>query len=255
MTATNHLYKSESIILDRDEVYDAKSMNIWPFKRVHDIIDGIELNLSNMTTAYPFEVNGTQWRSSEQLYLCGEFSNDTEAHKIIQASLIESKSPFAAKHFIKMKYQEQVREDFVEFRSQWMLWVVWKKCQGNIDFRSKLLSIPDDVVLVEDTTNTAGGTSRIWGCLNRELSMRRKAIAKSIAKSHHGLSKSKLDRKISVEVNSVRDIGVFTGQNNMGKILMICRDCLKQGIKPNINEQLLESKNIFILGERISFLD
>lgn len=63
----------EAIILDHKEVYDPKAQNVWPFKHVDDIVEGIKLDLCNMTSCYPFEVEGVKWRSSEELYLAGEF--------------------------------------------------------------------------------------------------------------------------------------------------------------------------------------
>ena len=56
------------------------------------------------------------------------------------------------------------------------------------------------------------------------------------------------------ETCKVNDIGTFVGQNNLGKILMICRDCLIQGVGPPIDYNLLETKDIHILGKRISFI-
>ena len=56
------------------------------------------------------------------------------------------------------------------------------------------------------------------------------------------------------ETCKVNGIGTFVGQNNLGKILMICRDCLIQGVGPPIDYNLLETKDIHILGKRISFI-
>lgn len=78
---------SNSIILDREEVYDPKAQNVWPFKHVDDIVEGIKLNLGNMTSCYPFEVEEVKWRSTEELYLAGEFSNNTTEHLTIQEEL------------------------------------------------------------------------------------------------------------------------------------------------------------------------
>lgn len=244
-----------SFILDREEVYDPTVQNVWPFKHVDDIVEGIKLDLCNMTSCYPFEVNGVRWRSSEDLYLAGEFSNDTHDHLAIQEELRSAKSPYAAKRFVKGKHRKQVREDFAEFRTQWMLWVVWKKCKGNIDFRRKLLSIPDDVILVEETTTDTGGSGQIWGCSNRELVEARKAVAQSITEKHTDLTKKNLDFLINVETNAIRNVGIFRGQNNLGKILMICRDCIKRGTEPDIDLELLRSKQIFILGKQLTFQD
>ncbi|MDE7439275.1 MAG: NADAR family protein, partial [Clostridia bacterium] len=184
-----------------------------------------------------------------------EFSNETTEHLSIQEALRAAKSPYAAKRFVKGKHRKQVREDFTEFRTQWMLWCVWQKCKGNIDFRRKLLSIPDNVILVEETTTDTGGSGQIWGCSNRELIEARKALAQSITHKHTDLNKKNLTFLINVETNAIRNIGTFEGQNNIGKILMICRDCIKQGIEPEIDLDLLRSKNIFILGKLLTFQD
>lgn len=246
---------NEAIILDHEEVYDPKIQNVWCFKHVDDIVEGIKLDLCNMTSCYPFEVDEVKWRSSEELYLAGEFSNDTAEHRSIQEELRAAKSPYASKRFVKGKHRKEVREDFTEFRTQWMLWCVWQKCKGNFDFSRKLLSIPDDMILVEETTTDTGGSGQIWGCSNCELVDARKAKAQSITEKHTDLTKKNLAFLINVETNAIRDIGVFKGQNNIGKILMICRDCIKRGIEPSIYRDLLRSKNIFILGKRLTFQD
>ncbi|MBP3506208.1 MAG: NADAR family protein [Lachnospiraceae bacterium] len=243
----------EAIILDQEEVYDPKIQNVWPFKCVDDIVEGIKLDLCNMTSCYPFAINGVKWRSSEELYLAGEFSNDTAEHRSIQEELRAARSPYGAKRFVKGKHRKAVRKDFTEFRTQWMLWCVWQKCKGNLDFRRKLLSIPEGVILIEETTTDTGGSGSIWGCSNRELVEARKTKAQSITESHTDLKKKNLAFLINVETNAIRNIGTFKGQNNIGKILMICRDCIKRGTEPQIDLDLLRSKNIFIFGKRLKF--
>lgn len=248
-------FHSNPIVLDRVEAYNPSQVTVWPFKHVDDIVDGVKLDLCNMTSCYPFEVEGVKWRSSEELYLAGEFSNDTAEHLTIQEELRAAKSPYAAKRFVKGKHRKEVREDFTEFRTQWMQWCVWQKCKGNIDFRRRLLSIPDGVILVEETTTDTGGSGQIWGCSNRELVEARKAVAQSITEKHTDLTKKNLDFLINVETNAIRNVGIFRGQNNIGKILMICRDCIKRGTNPDIDLDLLRSKNIFILGKQLTFQD
>lgn len=243
------------LTLDREEVYDPKKVNVWCFKHIDDIVEGVKLNLCNMTSCYPFEVEGVTWRSSEELYLSGEFSHNTAEHRAIQEELRAARSPYAAKRFVKGKHKRQVREDFKEFRTQWMLWVVWQKCKGNIDFRRLLISIPNDVVLVEETTTDTGGSAQIWGCSNRELVERRKVIAQDVREIHTHLPKKAVDFLVNLETNAVRNIGLFKGQNNIGKILMICRQCLLTDTEPPIDYTLLRSKNIHILGKRLMFTD
>ncbi|MDE5567131.1 MAG: NADAR family protein [Muribaculaceae bacterium] len=247
--STSSLVSELVASLGREERIVASAQPVWCFKKVTDIVEGIELRLSNMAGGYPFELAGVNWLSSEQLYLCGEY-----AEEAIQREFLSVTSGYAAKRFIKAKYKKQVREDFPTFRLQWMLFVIWQKCLGNTDFRAKLLSIPEGVVLVEETTRDTGGTAQIWGCKNPELIAERRKLAQRIKRwSGANLTKKALDLKINIETNSVRNIGTFEGQNNIGKILMICRRCLIEGIEPPIDRALLNSANITILGNHLTF--
>lgn len=235
--------------LGREERLIASQHPLWCFKKVTDIVEGIEMRLSNMAGGYPFEFAGVNWASSEQLYLCGEFTDET-----IQREFLSVTSGYAAKRFIKAKYKKQVREDFPTFRLQWMLFVVWQKCLGSEAFRNKLLSIPEGVILVEETTLDTGGTATVWGCKNPELITHRKKLTDRIKRwSGSNLTKKALDLKINIETNAVRNIGTFVGQNNIGKILMICRRCLLEGIEPPIDRALLNSANITVLGNTLTF--
>jgi predicted NAD-dependent protein-ADP-ribosyltransferase YbiA (DUF1768 family) len=235
--------------LGREERLVASELPVWCFKKVTDIVEGIEMRLSNMAGGYPFEFAGVNWASSEQLYLCGEFTDEA-----IQREFLSVTSGYAAKRFIKAKYKAQVREDFPTFRLPWMLFVVWQKCLGNADFRAKLLTIPEGVILVEETTLDTGGTATVWGCKNPELIAYRKELTNRIKRwNGANLTKKTIDLKINIETNKVRNIGKFVGQNNIGKILMICRRCLIEGIEPPIDRVLLNSANITILGHTLTF--
>lgn len=235
--------------LGREERLVASELPVWCFKKVTDIVEGIEMRLSNMAGGYPFEFAGVNWASSEQLYLCGEFTDEA-----IQREFLSVTSGYAAKRFIKAKYKAQVREDFQTFRLQWMLFVVWQKCHGSEAFRNKLLSVPEGVILVEETTLDTGGTATVWGCKNPELIAYRKELTDRIKLwSGANLTKKALDHKINIETNAVRNIGTFVGQNNIGKIFMICRRCLLEGTEPPIDRALLNSAKVIILGNRLTF--
>ncbi len=234
--------------LGREERIVASECPVWCFRKVTDTVEGIEMRLSNMAGGYPFEFAGVNWPSTEQLYLCGEFKDSK-----IQRELLSQRSGFAAKKFIKAKYKELIRGDFPTFRLQWMLFVVWQKCLGNEAFREKLLSIPEGVILVEETTRDTGCTAQIWGCRNKVLIDYRKKLSERIKRNSVNLNKKPLDLRINIETNKIRNIGVFEGQNNMGKILMICRRCLLDGIEPTIDRDLLNRSDIAILGKPITF--
>ena len=150
-----------SLVLVQTETYNCATQRIWAWHKVTDTIEGVELRLSNMSGGFPFEAAGHNWATSEQLYLAGEFTDSA-----IQQEIASAKSGYAAKRFIKARYKKAVRDDFANFRLQWMLWCVWQKCIENQAFCQLLISIPDDVILVEDTTTDNGGTAQIWGCKN-----------------------------------------------------------------------------------------
>ncbi len=181
-----------NIILGQEEVY-AATPDVWSFKNVNDVVNGINLRLSNMAGGFPFEFNGTTWKDSERLYLCGEFSNGIETHLLIQQALLKHVSGYAAKRFGKAKYRNEVRPDFPSFRLQWMLFCVWQKCKGNKDFRNLLLSIPENVTLVENTTTDKWESATIWGCKNRGLHDARLNLETELINRHNGLSRTEMD--------------------------------------------------------------
>ena len=238
--------------LGKTEAYPA-SANVWTFKNTDDIVNGMNLRLSNMAGGFPFEFNGITFKDSERLYLCGEWSNDTSEHHSIQEQLMKSKSGYAAKRFVKSKYKGQVRDDFPSFRIQWMLFCVWQKCKGNEDFRKLLLSIPNNVTLVENTTTDNWKSASIWGCSNKELVKKRRTIETELKDKHKGLKPKDLKLLVNVETNKIDDIGVWEGQNCIGKILMLCRDCIVEGTEPIIDYDLLNRSNIYLFGKRLTF--
>ena len=245
------------IILGRVEHINASHFNCLSFAKASDMANGINVRLSNMAGGYPFSFGGVTWHDSETLYLCGEFSDSSEKHLLVQEDMQRQTSGFAAKRFIKKRNNNLIRQDFADFRIQWMLYVVWQKCKGNADFANLLLQLPHDAIIIEDTTKQQGDTREVWGCTNTELAIRRAELKKKVtrqAKSGNPkISKAALKRIVNSETCKVNGIGTFVGQNNLGKILMICRDCLIQGVEPPIDNALLNRSNIYILGRLLSF--
>lgn len=242
----------QEIVLGRVECYEA-SPKVWSFKKVDDIVHGMNLRLSNMVGGFPFECQDTVWKDSERLYLCGEFSNNTEEHRQIQEKLCSAKSGYAAKRWVKTPNKRAVREDFATFRLDWMLYCVWQKCLGNKDFRKLLTSIPEEVTLVENTTTDNQGTADIWGCRNKALVAERKRLTEEITRQNAHLGKKELERLVNIETNKVDSIGQWQGQNNIGKILMICRNALLAGAAPMVDYYLLKRAEIYILGKKALF--
>lgn len=243
--------------LGRVEKYDATQVRCCSFAKTSDIMDGINVRLSNMAGGYPFSFRGITWKDSETLYLCGEFSENSPQHQDIQEQIRNQTSGYAAKRFVKNKYKGFIRHDFADFRVQWMLFVVWQKCIGNAEFARLLSQISQDAVIIENTTKQRCESNEVWGCSNYELTAYRDLVSDKVVEqakvSNPKISKKALNELVVQETSKINNVGVFTGQNNLGKILMICRDCLMQGVEPPIDYSLLDSKGIYILGKRISF--
>lgn len=238
------------IKLGQVENYNPTTVNVWPFKKAEDIVNGINLRLSNMCGGYDFDALGRHWKSSEQLYLCGEFTDSQ-----IQKELDEATSGYGAKRFIKAKYKDQVRPDFPTYRLQWMLWCVWQKCKGSKAFCDLLLSTGDGI-LVEDTTTDNGGTANIWGCGNLELTKTRREFESQYRANNpkaKGTTKQEYEKTINILRNRIQVVGVWVGENNIGKILMLCREALKSNTEPEIDYDLLNKSNITIFGQTVKF--
>ena len=243
--------------LGRVERYDATQVHCISFSKASDIVDGINVRFTNMAKGYPFQFRGFTWHDSEMLYLCGEFSENSPLHQTIQEQMRNQTSGFASKLFVKTKYKNFIRQDFADFRLHWMLFVVWQKCKGNAEFARLLSQISQDAVIIENTTKQRCESKEVWGCSNHELTIYRDLVANKVVEqakvSNPKISKKALIELVAQETGKINNIGIFTGQNNLGKILMICRDCLIQGVEPPIDYALLNRSNIYILGRLLSF--
>lgn len=204
-------------VLDRHERLDPKALRLLMYGRPGDVcqIDGQDFpsgRLGNMSGGFHFTLLNLKWYSSEHLYLCGEWSLNTDRCIEVQQYVRRMKSGTYAWRCSKAKYRNDIRPDFPSFRYQWMLWCVWQKCRQNENFAKLLKSVPDDVVIVE------------------------------VVKKNDLVWATNLD-----------ETGILHGGNAMGKILTICRRHLLNGTAPNIDTDLLNSFNIYILGQSIQF--
>lgn len=250
---SSYLSLFDELVLGRTEIYDASKLNCWPFCKATDTRDGITLSLGNLCKGYPFALNGHTFQTSEQLYLCGEFSSNTALNEAIQRDLIAEQNAFLAKKVIKRRNAEHIRQNWEDVRLQWMLYVVWHKCIGNADFRNLLLSIPDDAVIIEDSTANHGTTSSVWGAKNKELRKVCRARKKELCAEYPSMKKKDLNVLISEECGKITDVGNFVGENNMGKILKMCQIALRNNVIPPIDYDLLRKKKIYLFGELLTF--
>ena len=217
-----------NIVLGREETYEV-SPQVWTYDFLKTVVNGI------------------------RLFMCGQWSNNTEEHLRIQNSIMQEQSSWACYMFVTSLNRRYIRNDFPTFQLQWMLFVTWQKCKGNADFRHLLLCIPRDITLVRDNTEDHSRSATLWGCRNMERHIREKRLWKDFSCRGDDQAPKEWRQKLNREREKLKNIGEWKGQNNMGKILMICRDCLVVGKEPPIDYDLLRQSNIYILGELLTF--
>ena len=242
--------------------YDATQYDCWAFKGADDEKDGIVLDFGNQCGGYPFLFHGHTFQTSESAYLCGQFSKNTEECKRIQYQLLYERNGYTAKKRVKNANQNLIRNDWEEFRAEWMLYVIWSKCKGNNDFADKLKSIPRNAIIIENSTTVYEGTSVFWGSKNEELEAAREKVArytelqylKKVRQGKIKKNQTELNAEMQAARNGINYIGTFKGGHNyMGKILKKCQVALIDGTVPNINYDLLREKKIYLFGELLTF--
>ncbi len=245
-----------SIDFYKKETIDASSVETWSFRKAEDERNGYDIDLGNMCITYPFEVCGRSFTNSEALYICGLFSNNTAKHKDIQEKLIAAKSGYDAKKVVRQKYEDYFgRKDWETYNVEYMKWCVWQKIKGNSDFRQQLMNIPRNAYIIENSTQQKGAKALFWGMSNKELEDKRAIIEECAAYRNPTLSKKELNRVQMEERNKINHIGTWKGVDCMGKILKYLQLCLLDNVKPQINYDLLRSKQIYLFGKLLTFDD
>lgn len=249
----NHLPQPTLADLTRWEEYDASKFLCCAFRDKNDRWNGKWIPFGNMNGGFGYDVQGIHFKNSEAAYICGMFSDNTPKHIEIQKQLIAENSGFSAKKYIRSKNEHLARKDWNEFNQQWMIWVVWNKIQGNEDFRNLLMDIPDNAIIIEDSSRQKGTTAAFWGTKNNERKDFADILKKYLDTTFPNTSEDKRDEMWLKVLNAFCNYGTYRGSNVMGKILTICRKCLQDGTEPPIDYELLKSKHIHLLGKELSF--
>ena len=232
------------------ERYDVSKHFCVAFRRGKDFWKDLPIPLGNMNGGYAYEMNGIEFPTSEQAYIFGVFSHNTEKHKSIQQEVLESRSGYDAKRVVRRAHKVDQRLDWGSFNLDWMLFCVWQKAIKNESFRGVLMAIPEGATIIEDTSFKE--PDMFWGCVNTEKKAFGK-LARKYAKSLNLKTKAEAERLESELLWDYCNVGVYEGKNVMGKILTIVKDCLHKGIEPDVDYELLNKKDIYLLGKKVSF--
>ncbi len=239
------------IVLDREEAYVAKEHDCWTFCSREDTKRGIKLEFGNMIAGFRIEAGGKLFTCSEALYLCGQFSLRGAEYEAVREALRSSAGGMRAKKGVKNKHKDMIREDFDQFSTQWMLWVVWQKTVQNPQFRDLLLSLPKDALIIEDSSFQTSSTAKLWGTKNMELKRARTALGKRLEaerRSEFRTNKA-FEAFVRDEQCKIEGVGVFEGKNNMGKTLMMCKRALEHDTVPPIDRDLLRRSAIYLSND------
>lgn len=258
---TKEGYDFSNVDFYRTEVYDCSQYEIWSFRKANDeVVVGdttIENSLGNMCGGFDCCLNGVHFHSSESAYIAGMFSNPTEEHLSIQRELMDVVSGYGAKKDVRHKYEHLKRADWETFNVEWMKYVVWTKCLENKKFQELLMSVPEDAIIVENTSfqkaKKGKDTSLFWGAKNPKLKAAVQIIEEYIDITAWNKSPKDRERRKNQERNKIRFLGEYTGVNCMGKILKMCQISLLNNTKPKIDYFLLQSKTIYLNGKLIEF--
>ena len=240
------------------EEYDASKYLCFAFRKKDDERkDDDWVPFGNMNSGFEFDVQGVHFHNSESAYICGMFSDNTPEQQAVQQQLVEHTNGKTAKGDIRYHNEDKARKDWYDFNVPWMIYVVWQKVCGNKEFRDLLLSVPDEAIIIEDTTfqkvHKPNDTPVFWGARNQERGEYYKMVKKYAELTKLSPVKAERNRYILQSFNNFTDYGVFKGSNVMGKILTLCRMCWKLRIEPPIDYKLLREKNIYLLGKKLEF--
>lgn len=237
-------------------VENYRAQDVLPFLKSSDMFNGKSLNLGNMSGGFPVEINRHIFYTAEAAYICASYGNNDSNSVHIQEEIQACKNGMSVKKIFRKQKSiaELARCDFntSEWRFHWMFYIVWNKVCQNKNFRDILLNLPYDKILVENGNHTS--TGHIWGCKNLELQRKWNKAYKNIEQnaSYRTIKEFK-ELKDKFRCDLSEHIGVWTGQNIMGKILMECRDCLVNNKQPDIDYKELNDGGIYWFGEKLKF--
>lgn len=238
------------------EQYNVAEHYCVAFRRKEDLWKGMRMPFGNMNGGFAYEMHGAIFPTSEHAYIAGLFSGNTSEHVAAQKELLADSNGHNAKKVVRRKYAEYQRRDWKEFNVEWMLYCVWNKVNGCSEFRDLLMTIPEGAILIEDTsfqhTVKPFDSPAYWGARNPE-----KLAFKNLVDDYSDTlvfkSEAARERYVDELLWDYCNVGIYTGNNVMGKILTYIKQCLHDHIAPDIDYDLLESKKIHIYGNLIDF--
>ena len=108
---------------------------------------GNQASSKDVASIVSFKALDRTWKSSEYLYMIGRWSTEDSANVAIQLDVLSATSGYQIKRYKQPKHKRFTRPDFLDWRHEWMLWVVWQKCITSQGFRNLLLATGDATIV------------------------------------------------------------------------------------------------------------
>lgn len=108
---------------------------------------GNQASSKELSNIVSFEAFGRTWKSVEYLYMIGRWSTADAANIPIQEDVLSATSGYQIKRYKQPKHKRFTRPDFLDWRHEWMLWLVWQKCLTSPGFRDLLLATGDATIV------------------------------------------------------------------------------------------------------------
>ena len=135
-----------------------------------------------------------------------------------------------------------------------MKWVVWQKVTGNSKFAEMLKAVPRTAMIVGNASCQHGDRRQwFWGAKNFELKGCRELTERAVECRCLDKTQKETEAMKQVERNKINHVGQWVGNNCMGNILKQTQLCILDGRTPQIDLDLLRSKDIHLFGQRLCF--
>jgi predicted NAD-dependent protein-ADP-ribosyltransferase YbiA (DUF1768 family) len=140
---------------------DQNRYNTIPFKKV-DEPNGWLGNMSRHPLRVPRAPGGTLYPTAEHYYQCMKF-NDPQ----IQQDILAKNSPMNAKWVAKGKARDfpekRVITSYTPADLDLMRRTIRLKLENHPTLRTQLLALPEDGIIIEDSSARGGESARFWG--------------------------------------------------------------------------------------------
>lgn len=243
-TLYKYLKKSEPSIevIDFEKIEEYSGENLIAFSKGNFKYRGENIGFGNMKN-FPIEFFSEKFPSIEHVYIACAYGKNTKECIEIQRQIQSQNNALLVKRKFRHNSLEEkfARKDFHPgvWKLHLMLYLVYHKCLQHKEFAQNLLHTQNSII-IEDQSRHIKVKQGDWGAKNEEAKQ-----------EYYNLLKSGQSQNLAA-INSWKK-GVWRGKNYQGKILMACRQALKNNTLPPIDKERLNQAEIYLFEKKLIF--